>query len=248
MAYLAGKWGRMNGVTEQSHKIDLYVGERLRERRKHLGLSQSALGKMVGLSLQQIQKYEQGVNRIAASKLYEFSQAIGVPINYFYDGVENIQDGKEEEHNGQISFIRKKPLAILLIEDNAADEVLTRKALEECEDENVVYSVHDGAEALQFMRNKKNINVFPRPDVVILDLNIPKLDGMSVLREIKRDRELQDIPVIILTNSINREEMLDAYRNQASGFICKSFDVKEFYRTINSLVKYWATVTILPSM
>jgi len=232
---------------DKNHTIDVYVGERLRQRRKALGLSQGDLGEMVDLSLQQIQKYEQGTNRIAASKLYEFSQVLRVPITYFYDGVDNAAISDNTGSN-IISFKRKRPLAILLVEDNAADEVLTRMALEECTVASEIFAVHDGAEALQFLRNKKKANTFPRQDVILLDLNIPKVDGMAVLKEIKRDREVDDIPVIVLTNSISRQEMLDAYKKGASGFMTKSFNVEEFNKNISLLVEYWSSVLVLPSM
>jgi DNA-binding response OmpR family regulator len=82
---------------------------------------------------------------------------------------------------------------------------------------------------------------------VLLDLNIPKRDGQTVLKEIKRDREIQDIPVIILTNSISVQEMIMVYKNQASGYISKSFDYDVFQKNMIGLVDYWSTVVVLPN-
>lgn len=230
------------------HPVDAYVGNRLRQLRKKHQLSQAKLASMVGLSHQQIQQYEIGANRVAASTLYDFSHILNVPVAYFYEGYVPAKESnahKEEAH--AISMKRLKPLAILLVEDDAADEVLTRNALEACSLDTCVHAVHDGIEALEFLRNKRHLHSFPRPDIVLLDLNIPKMDGYAVLKEIKNDRALRDLPVIILTNSINPQEMVDAYRNGASGFYVKSFDVEEFNRYIDVLVQYWSTVA-LPSM
>ncbi len=233
---------------KDAHPVDAYVGNRLRQLRKKHMLSQARLASMVGLSHQQIQQYEIGANRVAASTLYDFSNILNVPVAYFYEGyVPSRCAEPHEEVVRAISMKRTSPLAILLIEDDAADEVLARNALESCRLETRVHAVHDGIEALEFLRNKRHINSFPRPDLVLLDLNIPKMDGYSVLKEIKNDREVRDIPVVVLTNSINLQEMLDAYRAGASGFYVKSFDVEEFNHYIDVLVQYWSTVA-LPSM
>lgn len=236
----------MNDSSEICHEIDIYVGEKLRQRRKILNLSQSALGEMVALSLQQIQKYEQGTNRIAASKLYEFAQVLRVPITYFYDGIELLDSQQKEREDGKIHPQRSKPINIMLVEDNAADEVLTRKAIEASGIRNEIHSAHDGVEALHQLRGKSAYN--HKPDIVLLDINLPKLDGLSVLKEMKRDSQLKEIPVIVITNSINRKDMVDSYKAGASGFLYKSFDVDEFNRNISSTVHYWSESVVLPSM
>jgi DNA-binding response OmpR family regulator len=101
--------------------------------------------------------------------------------------------------------------------------------------------------ALDFLRNKTTSVDFPRPDVILLDLNIPKRDGATVLREIKRDRDISDIPVIIMTNSINFQEMISCYKSFAAGYICKPFDFDIFQNCIDSFARYWAQSVVLPS-
>lgn len=238
----------MNSSVDSSHEIDLYVGERLRQRRKVMNMSQSDLGEMVGVSLQQIQKYELGVNRIAASKLYELAQALRVPVTYFYEGMDVDNENSEGDDSNKINFKRSRPISIMLVEDSAADEVLTRKALETCKIKNEIRAVHDGIEALHMLRSRGKSTYSHRPDIILLDLNIPKIDGISLLKEIKKDRQLKNIPVIVLTNSVSKQDLVNSYSANASGFICKSFDVNEFNKNIYSVVKYWSKAVVLPSM
>ncbi len=236
-------------IEYQTHPVDLYVGQRLYERRKKLQMSLSQLGEKMCLSHQQVQKYEKAATRISASVLYELSNILGVSVSYFYDGFN--PDANEYYIPGVsdvISLERKKPFNVLLVEDSITDEVLTRKALEACDHEVNIHSVHDGIKALDFLRNKKGINTFPRPDVILLDLNIPKKTGMDVLRDMKRDAEIMDIPVIVLTNTINAKEMVDVYKAYASGFISKSFDLNQFKENISTMVSYWSHAVVLPNM
>lgn len=236
-------------MDNQTHPVDMYVGNKLCLRRKSLQMSLSQLAEKMGISHQQIQKYEKGTTRISASVLYELASILGVSVEYFYEGFNpDANDYSVPGVEDTISLKRKEKFFVLLIEDSATDEVLTRKAIEACPQNVEVYSVHDGVEALQFLRNKRGINSFPRPDIVLLDLNIPKKDGMTVLKEMKRDAEIIDIPVIVLTNTINAHEMYEVYKAYASGFISKSFDINEFRRHIAIMIDYWSSAVVLPSM
>jgi CheY-like chemotaxis protein len=158
-----------------------------------------------------------------------------------------MQKKGEKVNTDIISHNLEKPLSILLVEDDPTDELLTRRALEAADHKVHIFCVHDGAQAIEFLRYKTMNVDFPRPDIVLLDLNIPKRDGQTVLKEIKRDREIQDIPVIILTNSISVQEMIMVYKNQASGYISKSFDYDVFQKNMIGLVDYWSTVVVLPN-
>lgn len=228
--------------------LDLHVGKRLKQRREKLSLGQADLGDMIGISYQQVQKYERGDNKIPASRLYQISQVLRVSTDYFYEGVDFSNGDSNPKLKNHLCVERTKPLNILLVEDNPTDEMLTRNALSECNAETKIYAVHDGAQALDFLKNRSNTDVFFEPDIVLLDLNIPKVMGLDIVKEMKRDRNLQDIPVIVLTNSTNPEDMSRSYKSNVSGFVCKSFDVKEFNRKINLIVEYWASVAVLPSM
>lgn len=227
------------------HPIDNYIGSKIRNHRKKLGLSQVDLANLLNVSHQQIQKYEQGLTRISVSMLYEISRIMGVTPGFFYEGfqahaVHTVQD--------IISPERPKSLHVLLVEDNASDEILARKALEACASDVAisVHAVHDGAEALRLLRGQHMSTPVLMPDIILLDLNIPKKQGMEVLKEIKNDRELRHIPVIVLTHSINAAEMYETYKLYASGYIVKSFDIKRFNSDISKMVGYWATMVVLP--
>jgi CheY-like chemotaxis protein/DNA-binding XRE family transcriptional regulator len=230
-------------------EINIYVGEKLRLRRKKLNLSQSDLAQMLGISSQQIHKYEAGLNKISASMLFTCAKLLHVPIVYFYEGL-NFGDNVINIHteNKNLCCERTLPLSILLVEDNPVDEMLVREALVQSNVSTVMHAVHDGIEAIQFLRRKKNIELFPKPDVILMDLNIPKRSGLEILKEIKQDRELMDIPVILLTNSINPDDMARGYKLGASGFMSKSFDVREFNKNIKLVTEYWSQAMILPSM
>ncbi|MBY0463146.1 MAG: response regulator [Alphaproteobacteria bacterium] len=238
----------MENRTEEIKELDVYVGKRLREKRQKLGMTLAYVAERLSVSHQQIQKYEQAQSRISAGMLYHIGQLYGVPSQYFFDGFQAIQQKKGEKINTDIiSHNLEKPLSILLVEDDPTDELLTRRALEAADHKVHIFCVHDGAQAIEFLRYKTMNVDFPRPDIVLLDLNIPKRDGQTVLKEIKRDREIQDIPVIILTNSISVQEMITVYKNQASGYISKSFDYDVFQKNMIGLVDYWSTVVVLPN-
>jgi len=238
----------MENRTEEIKELDVYVGKRLREKRQKLGMTLAYVAERLSVSHQQIQKYEQAQSRISAGMLYHIGQLYGVPSQYFFDGFQATQQKKGEKVNTDIiSHNLEKPLSILLVEDDPTDELLTRRALEAADHKVNIFCVHDGAQAIEFLRYKTMNVDFPRPDIVLLDLNIPKRDGQTVLKEIKRDREIQDIPVIILTNSISVQEMITVYKNQASGYISKSFDYDVFQKNMIGLVDYWSTVVVLPN-
>lgn len=224
------------------HPVDVAVGKQLRTLRKKLNLSQANLAEMLGISHQQIQKYELGVNRISASTLYELAQLLRVPVSYFFEEIDGVQGSAMKT----LTVKRENPLTILLVEDDGTDELLMREALDLCDIDSSVFVVRDGAEAMSFLRRPERFDA-KMPDIVVLDLNIPRKDGLSVLREIKGDAQLAHLPVIVLTNSIFPDDMREAYAACASGYLVKSFDVKEFNRSVSEVVRYWSRM-VLPSM
>lgn len=229
----------MFDVSHHTAELTLHIGRKIRERREVVGLTQKQVADKLGVSHQQFQKYEEGATRIHAAFLYELTKLLGVTLEYFFEG---FQTDKDKEYDS-IPIKRTNALNILLIEDNVGDEVAIRKALESSPIETVLYAMHDGAKAIDFLRNEK-----PRPDIILLDLNIPKMDGEMVLKTIKRDRDLQDIPVIILTSNIAASKMIELYKMHANGYICKSFDLEVFKQHIQALVHYWGTIVALPGM
>ena len=138
------------------------------------------------------------------------------------------------------------PIEILLVEDNPGDVDLTKEALERAKVANRLQVVEDGVEALDFLFRRGRYVDACRPDIILLDLNLPKRDGREVLSVIKADRELADIPVVVLTTSQADEDILRAYRLHANCYITKPVDFKQFLRVVESIEEFWLTIVKLP--
>jgi two-component system response regulator len=139
-----------------------------------------------------------------------------------------------------------KPIEILLVEDNPGDVGLAREALEIgklCNDLNVV---GDGEAALAYLRGQGKYSGKPRPDLILLDLNLPKKDGREVLAEIKADRALRRIPVVILTSSSAEQDILKSYDLHANCYITKPIDMDQFVKVVQSIKDFWFTIVKLP--
>ena len=131
---------------------------------------------------------------------------------------------------------------ILLVEDNAADIRLTKKVLQENKIVSSLDIVRDGVEAIDFLKKRGKFSNASKPNLILLDLNLPKRNGFDVLKEMKHDEELKRIPVVILTVSDVREDLIKAYNLHANCYIIKPLEMKEFYRIINSIINFWFTV------
>src|SRR5437764_8179787 len=132
-----------------------------------------------------------------------------------------------------------KAVQILLVEDSPADVELTRQALAEANVVNEVHVVEDGEAAIRFVRRQSPYAGVPRPDVVLLDLNLPKRDGRDVLAELKADPDLRAIPVVVLTTSGAQVDILDSYRNHASSYIRKPVRLDDFIDAVRAFERYW---------
>jgi chemotaxis family two-component system response regulator Rcp1 len=139
-----------------------------------------------------------------------------------------------------------KPITILLVEDNQGDADLARAALEDSKMRNELHHVADGVEAIAFLRHKGRYADAPRPDLVLLDLNLPKMDGREVLAEIKSDPDLKRIPVVILTISKDEEDVLKSYNLHANCFITKPIDLGQFMKVVKAIEDFWLTIVKLP--
>jgi len=138
------------------------------------------------------------------------------------------------------------PVEILLVEDNAGDVRLTKEALKEGKVYNNLHWAKDGVEALEFLRREGKHAKAPRPDIILLDLNLPKKDGREVLSEIKSDDQLKHIPVVILTTSKAEEDVLRSYKLHANCYITKPVDLGKFIVVVQSIDRFWLTVVTLP--
>ncbi|MCL6465965.1 MAG: response regulator [candidate division WOR-3 bacterium] len=138
------------------------------------------------------------------------------------------------------------PVEILLVEDNPGDVRLTQEALREAKVRNNLHVVSDGEEALKFLYRRDGYSDAPRPDIILLDLNLPKKNGQEVLAEIKADPGLRRIPVVILTTSKADEDILKSYDLHANCYVTKPVDFEQFIRVIQSIQEFWLTVVKLP--
>jgi two-component system, chemotaxis family, response regulator Rcp1 len=139
-----------------------------------------------------------------------------------------------------------QPIEILLVEDNPADVRLTREALQEEKIYTNLQVVSDGVEAIAFLRKEGQYAKMPRPDLILLDLNLPKKDGREVLKEIKNDPHLKAIPVVVLTVSKSEEDILKSYNLHANCYITKPVDLKQFMKVAKSVQDFWLTIVKLP--
>ena len=139
-----------------------------------------------------------------------------------------------------------KPIDILLVEDSEGDARLAMEALKDSKMRNKIYHVWDGMEAMDFLQHRGKHADAPRPDLVLLDLNLPKKDGRQVLAEIKEDKDLQRIPVVILTISKDEEDVLKTYNLHANCYITKPIDLEQFLKVVKSIEEFWLTIVKLP--
>ena len=135
---------------------------------------------------------------------------------------------------------------ILLVEDNPADADLAAKALRKGKIVNALHVVENGVEALDYLYRRGKFRDVARPDLVLLDLNLPKKDGRKVLAEIKQDHDLKQIPVVVLTTSEDEKDILRSYDLHANSYITKPVDLQQFMRVIHSIEGYWLAVVKLP--
>ena len=138
------------------------------------------------------------------------------------------------------------PIEILLVEDNPGDVELTREALHDSKVHMRLSVVPDGVEALAFLRREGTYADAPRPDLVLLDLNLPRKDGRGVLAEVKQDPALKHIPIVILTSSQAEQDILRAYELQANCYVTKPVDLDQFITIVRSIEQFWFTVVKLP--
>jgi CheY-like chemotaxis protein len=139
------------------------------------------------------------------------------------------------------------PIEILLVEDNPDDAFMTMEALREGKVHNQVHLVEDGVEALRYLRRQGQHADVPRPDLILLDLSLPRLGGLDVLAEIKQDDELKRIPVVIMTSSKREQDVLRAYNNHANCYVTKPVDLEQFLGVVRKIEDFWLTVVRLPS-
>lgn len=139
-----------------------------------------------------------------------------------------------------------RPIEILMVEDSAGDIRLAQEALKHNKVDNRMWIARDGAEAMAFLRRQGLFAHAVRPDLILLDLNLPKMDGREVLAEIKKDPDLKRIPVVILTTSQAEQDILRTYNLHANCYITKPVDLDQFMNVVKSIEHFWLTIVKLP--
>jgi CheY-like chemotaxis protein len=143
-------------------------------------------------------------------------------------------------------YNKVRPIEILLVEDNPGDADLAREALEMSKMLNTLHHVEDGEAAMRFLHREKPYTDAVTPDLIFLDLNLPKKDGREVLAEIKSDPELKRIPVVILTTSKDEEDILSSYNLHANCYISKPINFQQFTKVVKSIEEFWMSIVLLP--
>lgn len=140
-----------------------------------------------------------------------------------------------------------KPIEILLVEDNPGDIRLTQEVLKEGKIRNHLNVVEDGEKAIAFLQRREPYVQAPHPDLILLDLNLPRRNGLEVLKIIKTDPRLKHIPVVVFTTSQAEEDIVSAYQLYANCYITKPIDLGQFIRSVKSIEDFWLTIVKLPS-
>ncbi len=163
-----------------------------------------------------------------------------------YSGVSEY-DHPATEREPYMSVNFGDPIEILLVEDSPDDIVLTTEALKDGKVRNRLSVVEDGEDAMSFLRRKGTFAKAPRPDLILLDLNLPRKSGKEVLAEIKQDPQLKRIPVVIMTSSKEEKDVLEAYERHANCYVVKPVDLDQFLGVVRSIETFWLTVVKLPA-
>ena len=140
-----------------------------------------------------------------------------------------------------------KPVEILIVEDNKGDVGLIEEVFEEAKIRNKLNVAEDGEEAMLYLQGEGKFLGSPRPDLILLDLNLPKKDGREVLREIKEDINLKNIPVVVLTTSSAEKDILGAYGLHANAYVTKPLDFDQFIKVVGSIENFWLEIVRLPT-
>ncbi|SPM32303.1 CheY chemotaxis protein or a CheY-like REC (receiver) domain [Mycobacterium rhizamassiliense] len=138
------------------------------------------------------------------------------------------------------------PIDVLLVEDDAGDELITREAFEQNKIRNRLHVAHDGQEGLDFLYRRGDFAEAPRPDLILLDLNLPKYSGRQLLEQIKNDSDLDSIPVVVLTSSSLEEDIVRSYNLHANAYVTKPVDLDQFFKAIRKIDSFFVEVVRLP--
>lgn len=228
-------------------EIFTYIGLHMREKRKKVGFTLKYISSILGISIKQLQEYECATSKISASRLFQIAQILGVSLDYFFTGFDRIKKSEAALSKIHIRPDRFCTLNILLIEDDDSDVYITRRAFQNSAIKTEILVINESKEIFKFLHNEKPNVCFSRPDIILLDLNLPRKDGVIILKSIKEDRRISDIPVVVLSDSLSKDLMVECYKQHASGYICKPLDFNVYSRKIDEMAHYWARAVVLPN-
>lgn len=210
------------------------IGTTVRLKRTALGLSQKTFAEKSNLHATYVSELEKGARNLSVKALSQIASALNMTVSELFT------------HAETIARAYASPLTILLVEDNKPDVRLIEQALERKSPPPLCHVVSDGATAVQFLKRKGDFKKYPVPDLIILDLNLPKKSGAEVLAELKADSKLKKIPVVIFSTSSAMDDIQKSYDMNANCFITKPTDVDEFFSTISTIHDYWFSTVQLP--
>jgi transcriptional regulator with XRE-family HTH domain len=226
--------------------INEHIGKKIAAQRKKAGLTLKQISGALNVTYQQVQKYESGLNKIPIDKLYDYACLFQLPVQYFF---ENIPERASQESPIDGIFLPPKNdhhLNLLLVESDPMDEFLIRKTLGELDNEIKIFCVHNDEQVSNFLQRQNPI--FPQPDIIFMDVSISRKKDYALVSEIKRNPALQNIPIIVLANSVCREDLIRSYKNGVASFLCKSPSRDKMKRDLSICMQYWGHVVILPSI
>lgn len=236
-------------VEKKTYNVNKYIGARIKQKRKKLGFSLAQLAELLELSYQQVQKYESGASKISAEKLAHVAFLLNEDIDYFYQDIDFRSIGTTEYLKPTvIRSVRQNKLNVLLIEDEPADAILFQESL--C-DHNMIGSIeveHRHSQVIPLLIDKHNSPNSTLPDIIFLDISLPGESGFEILKRIKGNPLLQHIVVVMLSGSINWDDMFKSYKLGAASYILKSNRSNGFGNMITQVANYWANTAILPQM
>lgn len=220
------------------NELDLFIGKQIRFFRKRMNWGLKTLASKLNISIQQLQKYETGQNKVSASMLWEVKQAFEISIDVFFQPFTEIG----------CTTHSKNSFNVLLIEDNLDEEFLIREAIRDFSQPMELYVVHDTEKTLDFL-NALGQTPFKnpmKPDIILLELHLAHAVSLDLLKSIKRDKHLNSVPIILLSNTTNHKEIELSYNLNAAGLIIKSPAQEEFKAQIHDLLNYWSQLVTLP--
>ncbi len=208
--------------------------QKLRDRRLTLGISQMELARRAGLHRTYISELERGACNLTIESLSKLACTLDISLSQLMAEAEAAMASVADA------------FSILLVEDNPADAHLIMRALNQCKTANQVNHVIDGSQAMHYLLKEGDYKAAEDPDLILLDLNLPKKSGHEVLAEIKKDEKLKNIPVVILTTSRNAADIKKTYSLHANSYIAKPINPNQFQATISKTVDYWVDCAHLP--